>query len=294
MEIKNKLYPYPVLADYLDDYMNCSFDSEIAVTREGYNIVIDFSTELSCEDIKRLITEEKAKYVYHIECAQTGFRTVHSTSDLKSAYKIPDKKINGKLQICPFIVASKDIEDYSSVDFHEDYNGEKFNIEGGCVMAVGNMVTADIIKDTDDLANTPSVFSIVRNADAECSQMLVDYSGRKIVIKLPLNDYYSYKTLSNNPIAHPMLNSLTVIPALTFVLSELKLLTIEERKENSDSLWYKTVRKALLTKFNCDIESDDYLNENTIELAQKLINDPITEAFNLLTNSFNTTGGDEE
>lgn len=294
MEIKNKLYPYPVLADYLDDYNNCSFDSEIAVSREGYNIVIGFSAELTSATITDLISEGSAKYVYHIECAQTGFRTVYSTCDLNSAYKISDKKINGKLQICPFIVASKDIENYTSEELHEDYDGETFNIESGCVMAVGNMVTADIIKDTDDLANTPSVFSIVRNADTECGQMLVDYSGRKIVIKLPLNDYYSYKTLSNNPIAQPMLNSLTVIPALTFVLSELKLLSIEERRENSDSLWYKTIRKALSTKFNCDIESEDYINENTIELAQKLINDPITDAFNLLTNSFNSTGGDEE
>lgn len=111
---------------------------------------------------------------------------------------------------------------------------------------------------------------------------------------LPLNDYYSYKTLSNNPLAQPLLNSLTVIPALIYVLSELKLLTVEERRENGESLWYKTVRKALLKQFDCDLESEDFNNKNTVELAQMLINDPISDAFRILTSGFGASGGEDD
>ena len=39
MEIRYKLYPYPVLSNYSDDYINSTFDSVIEVTRKGYNIV---------------------------------------------------------------------------------------------------------------------------------------------------------------------------------------------------------------------------------------------------------------
>lgn len=294
MEIKYKLYPYPVLAEYSDDYRTGAFEVNIDLTKEGYDVKAHFLATLTSASLKKLILEGKAKFVYHLECAQTGFRKVHITDKIDAVETLSNKEVSGKLQICPFVVAVEDIEEYTSPEFHTDYDGLSFKVEAGCVMAVGRMVTADIIKDIDDLANTPSVFSIIRNADATCKQMLVDFSGRKIVIKLPLNDYYSYKTLSNNPQAQSILNSLTVIPALTYVLSELKLLSVEERQENGDNLWYKTVRKALLTQFECDIESADFSNQNTIELAQKLINDPISDAFSMLTSGFGASGGDDE
>lgn len=294
MEIKYKLYPYPVLAEYSDDYKTGSFEANIDLTKEGYNIKVHFLATLTSKSLKKLIDDGMAKFVYHLECAQTGFRKVHITDRIDDAYMLSNKEVCGKLQICPFVVAVEDIEGYTSTELHEDYDGMDFKVEAGCVMAVGRMVNADIIKDIDDLANTPSVFSIIRNADATCKEMLVDYSGRKIVIKLPLNDYYSYKSLSNNPLSQSILNSLTVIPALIYVLSEMKLLSTEERQENSDNLWYKTIRKALLTQFDCDIESTDFTNQNTIELAQKLINNPISDAFSILTSGFGSSGGDDE
>ena len=76
MDIKYKLYPYPVLADYSDDYNDKVFNTSIDMVREGHNLRLDFVSELSSESIKKLIAEGKASYVYHIECAQTGFRDI--------------------------------------------------------------------------------------------------------------------------------------------------------------------------------------------------------------------------
>ena len=42
MEIKYKLYPYPVLSSYSDDYKSGSFDVTIDPVRDGYNIRLDF------------------------------------------------------------------------------------------------------------------------------------------------------------------------------------------------------------------------------------------------------------
>ena len=294
MEIKYKLYPYPVLSGYSDDYKSGQFDVSIDISRDGYDLKISFQATLTCQSLLDLIQNEKAKYVYHLECSQTGFRTVIQTSKVTETYILSSKQVNGKLQICPFAAAIQDITGYSSADFHNDYSGISFDIEAGCVLAVGKMVTVDISKDIDDLANTPSIFSITRNADAACKQMLVDYSGRKILIKLPLDDYYSYKQLGNMPQAQSILNSLTVIPALTYVLEELRAQSVDERSENSDTLWYRTLSKALLTQFDCDIESENYNSQNFMELAQKLINNPISDAFKMLTSSFGISGGDDE
>ena len=99
--------------------------------------------------------------------------------------------------------------------------------------------------------------------------------------------------MNATPLAQPILNSLTVVPALVYVLEELRALPIQERSENFDTLWYKVLSKALLTQFDCDIESEAFNNQNFLELAQKLINNPVTDAFNFLTSSFGAVGGDE-
>ena len=261
---------------------------------DGYNIRIDFMASLTNEGLKRLIQTGQARYAYHLECAQTGFREVVTTDKVAESCVLSDKKICGKLQICPFIVAVQDITGYNNPGFHDDYSGAAFEIEAGCVLAVGRQVNATITKETEDLANTPSVFSIIRNADRLATQMIVGIDGQKIVIKLPLNDYYSYKQLAKAPITQPVLNAITIIPALTYALEELKCRSIEEREELSECSWYRTVRKALLTKFDVDIESDDFNQQNMVVLAQRLINDPLAEAFKVLCDGFGTTGGNEE
>ncbi len=294
MEIKYKLYPYPVLSSYSDDYKQGTYEVTVDVVKDGYNLRVDFIANLTSNGLKDLIKAGRAKYVYHLECAQTGYRKVVITDNVAESYIIENKLVCGKLQICSFVIAVEDITGFTTDDFHADYSGVVFDIEAGCVMAVGSMVTVDISKDIDDLANTPSIFSIIRNADVSCREMLIDPGLRKIIIKLPLEDYYCYKKLAITPQYQPVLNSLTVIPALTYVLGTLQLMKPEERMENQDILWYKTISKALLTKFDCDIESEEFKSKNALELAQKLINDPISDAFRILTSSFSVSGGDDE
>lgn len=293
MEIKYKLYPYPVLSSYSDDYKQGAFRTTVTPSKDGYDLKLDFLADLTCHDLITLINTGKAKYVHHLECSQTGYRKALLTDQNQISYTIDHKLVCGKLQVCSFVAAVEDIAGFASNDFHDDYSGAAFDIEAGCVMAVGDMVTIDISKDIDDIANTPSIFSIIRNADASCREMLVDAGSRKIIIKLPLEDYYSYKKLSITPQYQPILNSLTVIPALTYILGNLQLMRPEERMENQDILWYKTIRKALLN-FGCDMESEEFKSKNALELAQKLINSPISDAFRVLTSSFGESGGDDE
>lgn len=100
MEIRYKLYPYPVLAYYSDDYKDGSFDTTIDLQKDGYNIRIDFMASLTNEGLKKLIHDGQARYVYHLECAQTGFREVVTTEKVAESRMLSDKKICGKLQIC--------------------------------------------------------------------------------------------------------------------------------------------------------------------------------------------------
>ncbi len=294
MDIKCKLYPYPVLAYYSDDYVDSNFETAIELKREGYNIKIDFIADLKNIELSKLLTEGKVKIVYHLECAQTGFRVALTTNQMEYSYVISNKKICGKMQICPFIVAVQDLNDYVSSSFHEDYRGFKFSIEAGCVMAVAKQVNVEIEKDINDLANVPSVFSIIKNADESACGMVVDMDQKKIVIKLPEADYYNFKSIKDEATVQPVLNSLVVVPALTYVLEELNRRPVDERYEYAGYSWYCAIKKAMSVRFNCDIESEQFSTLNMLEMAQKLINVPLSEALKALSTGYGNLEEEDE
>jgi len=291
MDIRYRLYPYPVLAYYSDDYVGSSFDVAIDPKHDGYNLRIDFLAGLNNEELQGYLHAGEIKIVYHLECPQTGYRTALQTHNAELTHIIPNKNVSGRLQICPFIVAIKDIPAYVNQSFHEDYRGFKFQIEAGCIMAVGKQVNVDVDKDINDLANTRSVFIIIKNADQSAVGMVVDMDKKKIVIKLPEEGYYNFKSIKNETYIQPVLNSLVVVPALLYVLEELGRREPDERNEYSIYSWYRAIKKALAVKMNCDIESDQLSALNMLEVAQKLINSPLSDGLHVLSSDF---GNDEE
>ncbi|MCL2111269.1 MAG: hypothetical protein FWH32_03260 [Clostridiales bacterium] len=294
MDIRYKLYPYPVLSSYADDYENSCFDAKISPKRDGHGIRFDFFAKLVNEELNELLEKGKACFVYHLECAQTGYRTVVATGNAETTHFVSDKSVRGRLQICPFIIATEDLPAYVNRGFHSDYRGFKFSIEAGCVMAVGSQVNIDIDNEINDLSNTPSVFSIIKNDDKAAQGMVVDMEYRKIVIKLPEEEFYNFKSIRDEIVIKPVLNSLVVIPALTYVLEEVAKRDTGERYEYSSYSWYRAIKKALATKFNCDIESEQLSEKNILELSQKLIDTPITDALRVLSDGYGNISEEDD
>ena len=283
MEIRYKLYPYPVLSSSSDDYVNSSFESAVDIKREGYNIKISFVSELNNPELNALIKEQKAAFVYHLECAQTGFRKAISTGATEKQVVIPDDKVCGRLQICPFIVANTDIPDYVNNSFNEDYRGYRFQIEAGCVMAVGKQVNCDIDKEQSDFVNSKSIFVVTKNADTTATDMEIDIGQNKITIKLPEQDHARFKSMSNVPEVQQNLNGLVIIPALIYTLSEVNSKPQDERYANySTYSWYKSIKKAMKKRFQKDIENDDLLPNEVVLYAQRLIKSPLSSALEYL------------
>lgn len=294
MDIRAKFYPYPVLSHFSDDYVGSEYKTIIGAEKVGHNIQITISAEIENEGLKHLVETGQATLAYHLECAQTGYRKVLSSSDEAITHIILNGLISGKLQICPFIVATTDIPDYVNDSFHEDYRGFKFDIETGCVMAVGRQVNINIDKEVSDLANTGSVFSILKNEDENAMAMLVDLDFRKIVIKLPEEDFFNYQSLRGEAIIQPVLNSMVIIPALVYVLEEVARRDARERYEYSSYSWFRTIKKSLAQNFDYDIEDNEFSERNMLELAQKLINFPLSDSLQTLSSGYSHFGEEED
>ena len=290
MEIKYRLYPYPVLWDKNDDYKKPSkFLAEVEAKENFKNIKLKINFLLKDKEIEKLIKENKAEYVIHIEAPSTYFRELISTRETEINYDLKDNDILGRLQISFFVLAKEDILDYKNSSFNEDYSGESFHLKKGSIIAIADGYRFDIEKNDDNLEKVSSIFSICQKETVEQTGMTVDMNNEKIRIALNKTDYINYHQLSQNSNNINIINSIIIFPALIFIFEQLK----KDFDENdfADYKWFRALRK-IFEKNNQSLNKDLLENELSIDLAQKILNYPIERAFNSLKDE--NYGDDEE
>lgn len=246
MQIRNRYYPYPVVAECNDSYVDTVFISDVDVVKEGYNIKFNFKADINNDMINELISDGEATFVHHIECPQTCYRKVIETDEAETVYMEHESKLNGIVQICSLIIAKSDLVGYKNQSFSSDYRGFGFNIEKGCVMGIGKQINIDINKEKENLENASSIFSIIPILDPEETMLYVDTHDsrkKKIIIRIPQKTYNRYRNLSRNLELQPVMHSMIIIPALIQVFNELKnceseLYIYEEYK------WFKALKRA--------------------------------------------------
>ena len=290
MEIKYRLYPYPVLWNKNDDYKKPSkFLVEIEAKENFKNIKLKINFLLKDKEIENLIKENKAEYVVHIEATSTYFRELISTREAEINYDLKDNDILGRLQMSFFILAKEDILDYKNSNFNEDYSGESFNLKKGNIIAIADSYRFDIEKNDDNLEKVSSIFSICQKETVEQTGMTVDMNSEKIRIALNKTDYINYHQLSQNSNNINIINSIIILPALIFIFEQLK----KDFDENdfSDYKWFRALGK-IFEKNNQSLNKELLENQLSIDLAQRILNYPIERAFNSLKDE--NDGDDEE
>ena len=109
MDIRSKLYPYPVLSSANDDYTGSSFTFTPNISKGPREVVFDFALNLQDSTLQQLIGEGQAEFVIHIECPYTAFREIIRCSSESCSRHIVESRLNGKVSVCAFIVAKQDI-----------------------------------------------------------------------------------------------------------------------------------------------------------------------------------------
>lgn len=289
MLIRNKYFPYPVIAKGNESYATATFTSDVDFEKNGYYLRFILKASSNNDGINELIKSKKASFVHHIECVQTCYRHAVITQEEEEIFQIHQSKLNGAVQISTVIVANEDLKGYKNADFSADYKGFSFNIKKGCLLAIGGCVEIELNKQKDDLENTSSIFSIVPNLDPNETIINVDISSTKpkIVIQLPGKGCSIYKNMSCNLEVQSIMHSMIIIPALIQVFDELKAQR-SELYNFSDCRWYKALVKACR---NLKIELDERNLENldSYKTAQLLMDSPTMKALAYLAG-----GSDDE
>lgn len=282
MKVRNKMYPYPVLSSYADDYVGSKFEVASSFSMDGYDLKLDFSVELQNENLMELLENGSAIIVYHIENSLAGFRNAYETDSLNHSIKIPIRRIKDKVEICSFIIAKKNISNYTNSSFNTDYGeGVSFDIEKGCVLAVANPFELTVPKLQEELKDRNSFISIIGKDDISELKVNLDRKD-KLVVYLPSETHKYYRHMSNNPAIKQILVSSIIIPALIYTFEYLKNLAKEDdanfnsRLEDFD--WLKALQTILSKR---PFEEKDFKswikNSDTLLWSQKLLNTPITD-----------------
>ncbi len=289
MEIKNKLYPYPVLADFSHEYKETSsFEVKADLKPDGYRMVVSFTAVLINGGLKNLVNEGKAEIILHLECGQTGFRHLlkfdRNGSDI--SWTIPNELVSGMVQICPFIMTACDIAGYSNSEFEDDLSGMAFDLPAGSILAAGKQINVQVTKRADDLRDVKSIFNIAMNGDEKQQYMQVDCErGDCILVLLPAKDWQKFGRLESSGRLTGVFSAMIAVPALTYVLERLRRSGAQERIDMSEkpTIWFNCISRTLLETFKIDITDKDFDNrDDMFELAQKMINGPLDKALDEL------------
>lgn len=280
MDIRYKLFPYPILSPFNDDYVDSGFISEVRVVTDINEIVFYLDVLLDNDELNNMIEQDKAEFVFHIECSQTSYRTILKTSQTENIKRIPESKLNGRVSVCSFIVAKQTIPDFINSCFNKEYEGLSFHIERGSILAIANQFNISIIKETKDLSKIPSIFSILRRDSDDDLGMQIEIDGDKIKLWLDNEAFNNYKNVSNLTTFQPLLHSALILPALVYVFEVLKASGTEEYETYR---WYRAIEQ-ILKKSELELNKEVLENRPSYELAQKLLSFPISRGLKSIMN----------
>ena len=227
MEIKNRLFPYPVLCTDTDDYVSGGFTVETEIVKQDINnLVLKFQMNLDNPGLKKQISLGNAEYIIHIECSSTAFRTVIHTFSSEEEYRINNSKVNGEVALLGMVVSKKDIPFYRNNSLNPDYDDIDLMIPKAAILAYYNMPKINVLKNYEELAQEESLFSVVREMRLDQNeQRPIHFSLDPERIKIFVDEdvYSAYIQYQNNITMRPLIMSVLVMPALTFMMEELRM-----------------------------------------------------------------------
>ena len=239
MEIKNRLFPYPVLCEDTDDYIEGEFYVDTSIVEQGLNdILVKFEMNLENPGLQELISKGMAEYVIHIECSDTAFRTVIRTSSNIETYRIMNSRVNGNINLLAMIVSKDTIDGFKNDYLNDDYDGINIIIPKASILAYENMDPIHISKNYEELAEKDSIFSIIKKMRIDQNEHnKIQFRLDQDRIKITVDDdiYNNYIKYQNNTAMQSIMRSLLIIPALTYML---EILRTEDYEPYEDSYWF--------------------------------------------------------
>ena len=146
MKLNIHAFPYPVLTDDQGngaDYNHSAFQCSLLFSPsegEDNSIELKYGFILSNNQMKALIEEGSASFALEIRCSETLKREVRFLNE-SGDLRLDALDLYGKVEFTPIVVVRKPVQNYTSPDLNEEFNGATFELERGDIIAVDHTET---------------------------------------------------------------------------------------------------------------------------------------------------------
>jgi len=283
MQIHNISFPHPVLG-IRDDVVGSEYLAELTVSTGKKVTTLTVKQVLTNSTLNKLISEGKAVFCLQLNCRQTLFRDTYEFKDYQKEISVKTENLRNKVLTDFYIVAKGNIHEYSIEGANQDYEGYKFEIEKGDVLAFGGSGEFLAVKDWEMLKGCKSFMEIIKG-DKKSGPFEVFLSGEQVVITLSWDDYDRYYAYSDQTNLSGIFHSSIVLPVLTYVISEL---TSSKGERYEDCKWYQVLE--FMKAEDEILKKIDWSDPANVPLiAQTLLEFPLTRALNNLNDLSNSS-----
>ena len=264
-------FPYPVLTSYGDDVIpplsEDNVSSSMSIDENG-DYVLSATCNLEDCVLTKLIADNKAEFMMEIDCKNSFYRrSVRQSSNIFTV-KLHRKNMAGRTAFNILIVAKENFE-YTSENFHPDYNKQSFDIAYSKLKAYS------------------SIMCIRKSDDESCTEMKYLFDSDKIIVEMPQIMFDAYNQFKLDPQYTAAMHASVVQNALLTAL-------LQEDDWNSDSdddlLWKRTIKYRVAHEEQFEgLQLDD--KENMVLIAQKLLDNPVGRMFDKFKQNVSETEG---
>ena len=300
MQLIKENFPYPVLSENNDDYIEeCSFSTvfnkeEIIIDYNNRTFNIPIKYLLKSKTLKSLIENKDAVCAVYVRCSAASygelFKFKHDKNEM--TISIPLDRIAHKLEVTGQIIAVHDLaKPYRSTEFNKIYfDSMQFKIEKGNFLA---LETPKSIVLNISMFEKPieSIFTIDKNNDY--TYTLPCFSYDKIRIYVDDKTYTSYNAINsfNNGSLIPITIANIIRPVLTDAIKY-----IQDALQNNDTVfnelrWFEVITyKAKLIGIDL---ADESQNMPPSTIANKLLDGIASNSMESLIEVLTTDINDE-
>ena len=282
----DKFFPYPVLNNNSEDFRTSKIEFQYTQIKTSI-FLLHCKLILKNATIKKLLEEKKAIILVNIECLKTRYRVSKVFDKYDFEIEVAEKYLEDKVQVASMIIATQDIPDYTNIDFVDELKDEVFYIKKNAILAFGDDLIFDVERNTDNLENTPSIFTIIRDNDYKAKKIATEFTNTKIQIKLNRDTFNLYKILQNNSTIEQILAQSIVYPVLVNIISSFESLEMEYK----DAKWFVILNRRLK-----ELRYNDYSKFNTdaISIAQEILGDTFIDSLHMLREIVSDKGDDDD
>lgn len=282
----DKFFPYPVLNSNSEDFRASKIEF-LYTQLEISNFFLHCKLILKNPTIKRLIEEKKAQILVNIECPKTKYRISKIFNSYDFEIEVLEKYLEDKVQVASMIIATQDIPNYTNVDFINELKNETFYIKKNAILAFGDDLIFDVERNSDNLENTPSIFTLICDKAYKAKEIATEFTNTKIQIKLNEDTFKLYKELQMNKSIEQILAQKIVYPVLVNIISTFDSL----ESDYKDAKWFIILERRLK-----ELKYTDYTRFPTdaVFIAQKILGDTFINSLHMLKEIISDKGADDD